>query len=84
MVELNQVLDGQEDGLQGVFNNVLTHLTGGGDWHGVGVDHAETLLKNGPLRLGRGDFLFSVVTNAMVLKVFVNNENGSKIYFSYN
>lgn len=59
-------------------------MAGGGDWHGVSVDHAETLLENGPLGLGRRNFLFSVVTNAVVLEVFVNNENGSKIYFSYN
>lgn len=84
MVKLNQVLDAQEDGLQGVFNNILTHLAGGSDRHGVGVDHAEALLEDGPLRLGRGDFLFSVVTNAVVLEVFVNYEHGSKIYFSYN
>lgn len=84
MVKLNQVLDAQEDGPQGVFNNILTHLAGGSDRHGVGVDHAEALLEDGPLRLGRGDFLFSVVTNAVVLEVFVNYEHGSKIYFSYN
>lgn len=54
-------------------------MAGGGDWHGVSVDHAETLLENGPLGLGRSNFLFSVVTNAVVLEVFVNNENGSQV-----
>lgn len=54
-------------------------MAGGGDWHGVSVDHAETLLENGPLGLGRSNFLFSVVTDAVVLEVFVNNENGSQV-----
>jgi len=79
VVELYQVLDGQEDRPQRVFNDVLAHLAGGGNGNGVGVDHAEALLVNGSLGLGRRYPFFAVVSYDVVLEFFVNDENGSKL-----
>jgi len=79
VVEFYHVLDGEEYWLQSIFNNVLSHLAGCGDRNWVGVDHAEALLEDGSLGFGRGNPFFTIVANAVILKFFVNNENGSKL-----
>ena len=43
VIKFNHISDGDPDCSQGVLNDVLTHLAGMGDWHRVGVDHAEAL-----------------------------------------
>jgi hypothetical protein len=67
MVVLDHVLDRQEDRAQGVFDDVLAHLAGGGDGHRVGVDHAEALLEDRPLGLGRRDLLLAVIPDSKSL-----------------
>jgi len=44
VVKLNEVNNSQEDGAQGVLNDVFAHLAGSCDGHWVRVDHAEALL----------------------------------------
>lgn len=74
VIEFKHVLDGQEDGSESVFNDVLAHLAGGGDGDGIGVDHAESLLEDGALRLSGGDLLFIVVSDGQGLQGLVNHE----------
>lgn len=76
MVELDQILDGQENSPQSVFNDILTHLAGGCDGHGVGVDHTETLLVDGLLGLGGGHLLLTMVPNAEALEVLIDDKAG--------
>jgi len=61
LVEANEVLNGRENGLQGVIYDVLAHLAGGCYGDGVGVDRAESLLIDGLLAARGCDLLLSVV-----------------------
>jgi len=83
VVELDQILNGQENSPQSVFNDILTHLAGGCDGHGVGVDHAETLLVDGLLGLGRGHLLLTMVPDAEALEVLIDDKAGPSLGFSY-
>lgn len=79
MVELNHVSDGQPDGPEGVFNNILAHLAGMGNWYGVCIDHAETLLVDGSLRLGGIDLLLAVVSEDKLLEILVDDKARFKV-----
>ena len=46
LVLLNQILDSEEEGLQGIFDHVTSEGGSGCDRHGVGVDASESLLEN--------------------------------------
>jgi len=46
IVKLDEILNGHEDSLESILNNVLAHLATGSDGHGVSVDHAEALLED--------------------------------------
>lgn len=46
VVKLDEILNSQEDCLEGVLNNILAHLAAGGNGDGVSVDHAETFLED--------------------------------------
>jgi hypothetical protein len=74
VVVFQEILDGQKDGAESVLNDILAHLAGSGNGHGVSVDHAEALLVNGALGLGVHNLLFAVVTDGEGLEVLVNNE----------
>jgi len=83
VIEFKHVLNGEEYGSKGVLNDVLTHLASGCDGHGVSVDHAEALLEDGALRLGRGDLLLVVVSNRQRLQSLVDNEAGPETDYRY-
>lgn len=78
LVELDELLNGHEDGLEGVLNDVLAHLAAGGDRHGVGIDHAVTLLEDALLGVGRSDFFLALVADQVGLQILVNDEARTK------
>ena len=49
LVKLDQILDRQENGVQGVGDHVFTKAAGCSDWHGVRVDAPVALLEDGVL-----------------------------------
>lgn len=46
IVKLDEILNGHEDSLESILNNILAHLATGSDGNGVSVDHAEALLED--------------------------------------
>jgi hypothetical protein len=62
-----QVLDREEDGLEAVLDHILAHVAALGNGNRVGVNHAEALLEDGALRLGRVNLLFAGVTDEVGL-----------------
>ena len=76
-VVLHEVLDREEDGVQGIGNHVLSQEAGSRDGHGVAVDHPETLLEDGFLTTCRGYFLLAGVPGQMDPQAFFNHEAGS-------
>ena len=59
-------------------------MAGSCDGDRIGVNHAEALLVNGVLGLGRGDLLLTVVSDAKTLKLLVDEEAGpEKLSVSY-
>jgi hypothetical protein len=79
VVVLEEVLNGQKDGAEGVLNDILAHLAGGGDGNGVSVDHAEAFLVNGALGLGVDNLLLAVVADGEGLQVLVNDKTGPEL-----
>jgi hypothetical protein len=73
-VELDKILDGKENVLEAVLNDVLTHVAALGNGNSVGVDHAEALLEDGALGVGRVDFLLVRVTDEVGLDILISNE----------
>lgn len=74
VVVFEHVLDCKENCPHHVLHDVSAHLACGGNWHWVSVNHAETLLEDGALRLGGGDLLLPVVADGECLQVLVNDE----------
>jgi hypothetical protein len=72
---LNQILDGQEKGIESIGNHVDSEASGGGHWHWVGVDASESLLVHGVLRNGRGDLLLAVISHQVVLDKAIDTEH---------
>jgi hypothetical protein len=79
LAKLNQINDGQEYSVEAVGDDVLTEEAGRSNGHGVAVDHAEALLEDGVLTLGRQDLLLVVVPLEVGQEVGISNETGSKV-----
>jgi hypothetical protein len=77
-VVFDQILNSEEDGLEGVINNVFTHMAALGNGNSVGVNHAEALLEDRALGVGGVHFLFAVVTDKMGLETFIDNKARSE------
>ena len=74
-VILNQVLDGQEEGVQGINDYVLSEMSSCGNRYWVGINSSETFLVDRVLTDGWGDLLFSWVSHEVILEHWVNDEN---------
>lgn len=74
-VIFNQVLDGQEEGVQGIDNYVLTEMCSCGNRYWIGINSSETFLVDRVLTDGWGDLLFSWVSYEVILEDRVNDEN---------
>lgn len=46
LVVLNQVLNGQENSVQSISNDILAQHSCSSNWNRVGIDASETLLIN--------------------------------------
>ncbi len=74
-VVFNQVLDGQEESVEGINNYVLTEMCSCGNRYWIGVNSSETFLVDRVLTDGWGDLFFSWVSYEVILEDWVNNEN---------
>lgn len=76
-VVLHEVLDGQEDRVQGIGNHIFAQEAGCSNGHWVAVDHPEALLEDGFLTTGGSDFFLAGVPGQMDPQAFFNHEAGS-------
>jgi len=70
----DKVLNGQEDGVEAVIDDLLAHLRGSGNGHRVSVDHSESLGVDGLLTAGGNDLFLAVVTVEVILNLLINDE----------
>ena len=73
-MDIDKVLDGLVDDVEGRTDNIDAHLAGASDGNGVSVDGLETLLEDGLLTAGGGDLLLALVTVEVFLKDGVDHE----------
>ena len=78
-MDVDKVLNGLVDDIEGALDDINAHLASAGDGHGVRVHHLEALLEDGLLTAGRGDFLFALVTGEEALQDGVDYEARSAI-----
>ena len=67
LILLDQFLNGHENSLEGVLNNIFAHLAASSNRNGVSINHAETLLEDASLGLSWAYFFLVLVADQMGL-----------------
>lgn len=78
-VELNEILNCQEDGIESINYDIFTKTSCGSNWNWIGIDCSESLLINWMLTLSWRNFFFSWISDEMILQDWVHNKNRLKV-----
>lgn len=66
-VKLYEIVDGQENSVQGISYNIFAEHCGSCNWYRICVDGSVALLENRVLAVGWVDFLFAIESLQVVL-----------------
>ena len=73
-MDVDQILNGLVEDVEGAFNDIDTHLTRAGDGYWISIDGLEALFVYRVLTVCDRHLLFALVTEKVCLKDWVHNK----------